>query len=343
MVSSGKRLERWDNIKFVLIFLVVLGHICDSFTADSAAMRCIFIFIYMIHMPLFLFVSGLFSKKYIDEARYSKIFSYLVLYIVIKILLSLSSAAVNRQVSFSLFYESGVPWYALALFVFCLVTIALRKFSRKFILIFAILLACFAGYDNSIADFLALSRLIVFYPFFYLGYCLKTSTLENLFSKKVLKILSAIIIVSWIIFLICRIDDIYWIRPMLTGKNPYSALEKYSVYGGVIRLLYYFAVGILGTAFIAVIPKKINIKIVSGIGKRTLQIYALHHVIITLVFGLTAWQTEVTELAWPFAVLAVFFMAAAITGICSLKFLEPPFKLIMNIPKTESGRKDRGI
>lgn len=334
-------MERWDNVKCLLIFLVVLGHICDPFTANSTAMRCIFMFIYTVHMPLFLFISGLFSKKNINEARYSKIFSYLVLYLVIKMLLSISTALANQQVEFSLFNEASVPWYALALFVYSIITVALRKFSHKYVFAFAIILSCFVGYDSSVSDFLALSRLFVFYPFFFAGYCLEPVKLEKIFANKMVQKASWVILVCWIAFLIWKIDAVYWIRPMLTGRNPYSVLEKYNQYGGAIRLLYYLIVFVLGIVIISVIPKKFHIKLISNIGRRTLQIYALHHVVINLVFGFTDIECWIEQVGMPYSVLAIAAMAMVITLVCSLRLLGVPFRLLMDIPKWADVQKSK--
>ena len=74
-----ERIYLWDNIKFILIFLVVLGHFADFHTATSLNMRRLFFYIYIFHMPLFIFISGLFSKKTINEKKYKKIFEYLIL------------------------------------------------------------------------------------------------------------------------------------------------------------------------------------------------------------------------------------------------------------------------
>ena len=54
-----------DNAKFVLILLVCLGHFSRVVvvTADSPAMRSLFLFIYAFHMPLFFFLSGLFARR----------------------------------------------------------------------------------------------------------------------------------------------------------------------------------------------------------------------------------------------------------------------------------------
>ena len=73
---SKRRLYLYDNLKFLLIFLVVLGHFTDGFTVDlfgtaseeqfvpvSMVLNRIFIFIYGFHMPLFMFISGLFHRR----------------------------------------------------------------------------------------------------------------------------------------------------------------------------------------------------------------------------------------------------------------------------------------
>ena len=52
----------FDNLKAVLIFLVVLGHFLLPIHGDNPLVvvkRLIYIF----HMPLFVFVSGYFAKK----------------------------------------------------------------------------------------------------------------------------------------------------------------------------------------------------------------------------------------------------------------------------------------
>ena len=67
-------------MKFVLIFLVVLGHISEKYTDDYGGFKIIFLIIYVFHMPAFLFVSGLLSKRTIDRRKYENIFSYLMLY-----------------------------------------------------------------------------------------------------------------------------------------------------------------------------------------------------------------------------------------------------------------------
>ena len=68
-MEAKERVSLWDNAKFLLIFLVVLGHFADYYTKDSLNMRRLFLFIYLFHMPAFIFISGLFSKNTVNHKR----------------------------------------------------------------------------------------------------------------------------------------------------------------------------------------------------------------------------------------------------------------------------------
>ena len=52
----------FDNLKAVLIFLVVLGHFLLPIHGESVLV-VVKRLIYVFHMPLFVFVSGYFAKK----------------------------------------------------------------------------------------------------------------------------------------------------------------------------------------------------------------------------------------------------------------------------------------
>lgn len=56
---TSHRSSYWDNAKGILIFLVLIGH----FIMTYRPLKAIFDSIYLFHMPAFLFISGLFSKK----------------------------------------------------------------------------------------------------------------------------------------------------------------------------------------------------------------------------------------------------------------------------------------
>lgn len=73
--SAGGRTAKWDNIRGILMLLVVLAHIYNHYTKFSPAARSLFLFVYTFHMPLFLFLSGMFGRKAVHRRDWGKIFS----------------------------------------------------------------------------------------------------------------------------------------------------------------------------------------------------------------------------------------------------------------------------
>ena len=50
LTDDTKRIYWWDNIKFVMIVLVVAGHFADTLVAHSGVMKSFYLFIYAFHM-----------------------------------------------------------------------------------------------------------------------------------------------------------------------------------------------------------------------------------------------------------------------------------------------------
>lgn len=324
-----KRIAKWDNMKCILIFTVVLGHMCSRFTKDYIDMQRIYFYVYMFHMPAFLFVSGLFAKKTIRERRYRKIFPYLILCLFIQAINFIAKAIAGDNPSMSLLSMETAHWYAFALFVFLLVTIWIQKVNHKYVMIVSIMIACFVGYDKELGDFLVLSRLFAFYPFFFAGFCLDPGKLQQHFSSIWAKIAGWAILLAAAFSVWKWTDKVYWLRPMLTGRNPFSSLGDYADWGALIRFVYYPAVFILIFAVLGIAPNRRCI--LTYFGKRTLQIYSLHVPVMYLFYGFGG--MDLLDRIWPahshllLVVVAVINMA--VTG---LAIWDRPFRFLMNPP-----------
>lgn len=59
----NNRISLWDNLKFILITLVVAGHFADEISDYSSIYSSIFLFIYAFHMPLFILFPAIFIPK----------------------------------------------------------------------------------------------------------------------------------------------------------------------------------------------------------------------------------------------------------------------------------------
>ncbi len=283
--ETGARLEKWDILKFILMFLVVMGHIADLYVKDSSAMRTLYLAVYTFHMPLFIFVSGLFSKTTVNQKRKDRIFGYFVLYVAIKLIFWLYYGIARGEWSFSLFTEGNLPWFMLALFVFALATVFLKDFSPKYVLVFSVLLACVAGYDSEIRSFLSLSRIIVYYPFYYLGYLADAKKIEEFSRKKSAKAASVIIVAAMITVAVLFGEKLYWMRPLFTGLNPFAALKDYENFGFLLRLAHYAVAVLMCFAVIVLTPQKTPFAFVTRLGRSTLSIYAFHYILIYILYN----------------------------------------------------------
>ena len=206
-----ERIALWDNLKFILITLVVIGHLADEFTAKSDVYKSVFLFIYTFHMPLFIFISGLFHSEKNIVKKCIFYCSIGFLYKIITLIFDRLSG--NGNVSFSLLSDGGISWFMFVLAIYTIISYVIKDENKKYILVFSVVLACFTGYDKSIGDFLYLSRAIVFFPFYLLGTMLKSEDIISIKNKyKGLFIVSILILLIWGFLCFYKIDKFYILR-----------------------------------------------------------------------------------------------------------------------------------
>ncbi len=333
--NNNKRVEKWDLLRALLIFLVVLGHLADRYTSSSENMRALYLFIYTFHIPCFLFLDGLLGKRNVKERRYGHIFSYLIIYLFIKVLTSVVDGFINQSVSFSLLSDSAVAWYGLCLFWCSLLTIFLCRFSPKWVLIASIIIACMVGYDSNVGDMFVLSKTIVFYPFYFIGYCLDPEQVAKKLSAPAIRVCSALFLVILGAVCLFGTDPVYFFRALLTGRHSYMAFT--SVYGmnnivvafgGLLRLLYY-VVAVGGCiSIISLIPNHLpHSRAIRAVGKRSLEIYILHNPLIHILYDGVSLPSLLA--AWGIGGWVILPLAIIITSIFALPFWEKPIRAII--------------
>ncbi|MBR2696514.1 MAG: acyltransferase family protein [Parasporobacterium sp.] len=318
---KNERIAAWDNIKFFLIFLVVAGHLVVRGTDNSHLYQSIFTAIYAFHMPLFIFISGVF---YNTKKAAEKTIGYLGIFVIMRLILFVTEVLEGEVTTLDFFSFYGAPWFLFGIAVFTLLTYLLRNVRPVYILIVSAILGLFIGYDPNIGDFLALSRIIVFYPFFILGTMLNRSSFENLLKKKSLKFLGLGIILLWIVLCFVINDKLYFLRPLFTGRNPY--FPDLHGLGFLYRLLCYCIAAIVGLAFMFLIPTR-KIPVITEFGQHTLGVYFWHWIIINLAVALGAYGTFFSSTAAG----KVLWLALSIplTLLCSLKCFDYPAKWLL--------------
>lgn len=338
MGASFKRTQKWDTLKCVLAFLVVWGHVCDFYAEEYPAFQSIFLLIYSFHMPLFIFISGLFSKRTVNEQRYDKLGGYLILYVLMKGINFLFEAIAYGEFDLRIFKEGSTPWYIFALFAFGLITIIVRNVKPAYVLTFSILFACFAGYDTSLGDKFVLMRILVFYPFYYAGYCLDAAKVVEFCSGKVKRIVSLVALVALCVSVFLLGEKAHWLRYLVTGRHHYGKIggEMTSQFGFFLRLGYYVAVALICFCVICLIPNKTRLKALPAVGRNSLAIYALQFPLIHWLFDYFPLRDYFAKITSGHPGVIVFAVSLAITALLSLPILSKGITKIMNIPKKES-------
>ncbi len=321
-----KRIPLWDNLRFLLIVCVVVGHFIDQI--NCGPYRSLFFFITIFHMPLFIFVSGLFHS---NRNIFPKMLSYFAIYILLKIAIYSVRKAFGTNVDFLVFEEMGVPWFMFALAVFLGLTYLLRNINLKFILFFNLLLALFSGFDKNVADFLVMSRLIVYYPFYLVGVMVSRQDLEKLHEKRIVRAASCVVLMICAVVCLFFCDKIYFLRHMFTGRNPFA--DSVVQHGELYRLLCYTVTFIVGFSVIMVTPA-CSLGPVTTWGSRTLQVYFWHQPLLYVLLGFDLHTlicaTSPGKIAW-------ILVAVAITVILSFRIFRFPTSQILAAPyKTDN-------
>lgn len=271
--STTEHIALWDNLKFLLILLVVVGHFADSFTAESSSFRALYLFIYSFHMPMFFFISGLFFS---EKRIVSKVLYYLSLTYLMKIIMIIIDrcSGIERPF-FELLAPDGVAWFTFVLAVYTFISYLIRNHNRWYIAAAVLILACFVGYDASVGDTFCLSRSIIFFPFYCLGTILDSQKIIAL-KKKVkpwLYILAIVFILCWLYFCFFHCDIAYHLRHLFTGRNPFS--DSVLFVGPLVRLFCYIVTFSMGIALIIIMPDK-RMNPITKWGSRTLTVFFWH-------------------------------------------------------------------
>ena len=236
-------------------------------------------YIYMFHMPAFVFVSGVFSKKYMEKGapQLNKLAGYFILYTIYKTVLWLLFCHYQGQAfKFDLFSEGSAPWYLLAMVIWLLILPVFAKLNFTPGMILALFIGIFIPFSDSLGIFLSMSRVVIFLPFFIGGYYFKPGYIEK-FKKSIYKIPAVLILILVAIFVITNIDFITRYNNLLYADHSYAFLHTSVANALLLKIGWYFMASLMLFALLILCPKKKFC--FSYIGSRTLAIYIFHRLI----------------------------------------------------------------
>ncbi len=281
MTSSTGRVFYFDNAKFILIFLVVFGHVISPLKDDDGLLFILYTAIFLFHMPAFIFISGYFSKGFKKKGYFLKTIKKILLpYLIFQMIYSLFYYLNGDEpaLKFDLFQPHWTLWFLLSLFCW---NVLLYIFARLkwpgFILAAAIGIGI--GYFDNVGSYLSLSRTFVFFPYFLLGYLMEPKHLKVVKKVKYSFVIGYVVLLSTMLFIGAFFpkDAIPW----LLGDHSYADMGTKELTDGFIRAFQYIVTVIVIFGFMAIVPSKGSKMTV--IGQRTLYIYLLHGFIIKTI------------------------------------------------------------
>jgi len=262
----------FDNIKGVLIILVVFGHLLEDFL-NLGFVKYLYILIFSFHIPLFVFCSGYFATN----INLIKIIKRLIFpYVVFQTLYFFFNRYLmkNTGVTYNFTDPAWTLWYLLS-FAFWGVLVRFIKEVNIKIILMAFVIGLLAGFNNSIGSYLSLSRTFVFFPFFLLGfYCNKNKIDFDKFKKnKLLVVLISLlsVVIALGLYVYIKKIDVMWLYSFLS----YQSLN----YNLIIRLGIYL-VALIFSAMIMIIVPSSKIYKITNIGINSMVVYLLHGFII---------------------------------------------------------------
>lgn len=334
-----ERVYLWDNVKALLIILVVMGHFVTQYTGSNEIMQSMFCIIYSFHMPLFIFVSGLFAKSSFkdDKLKVNKVISYLILYVALKLIIFIERISFGHNATFTIWSEQGIPWYMLAMAAWICMTYCLRFVRPTALLSVSIILALVAGYSDKIGDVLCLSRIIVFYPMFLLGFYMDSKAIVEKTRAPWQKVLAVCILLMLVLLSFFAREELYQFRPILVARNPYSQLANPSL-GAVYRAVWYVLSMCISCAIVCVLPNKENK--LSYIGASTLPIYFIHRPILYILMDVGFGTLIMTNLGPVYGPIVFLLSAVVLALVLSVPILNKPFNALMKVKYSRFLKED---
>lgn len=274
-----KRNPYFDNLKAVLILLVVLGHILSEMVEENKWIATIYMFVYLFHMPAFILVSGYFSKVVKTKKDVWKLIKkFLVPYAIFQVLYTLYYTKVyGNKLEMTFLEPRWALWFLISIFCWNLLLFIFPK--SKFGLLLAVIVSLVAGYVESINETLTFARTFFFFPFFLLGYMLNEQRFTELKVKKN-------VVISWLLFtslfgIVYFLGNIDW-KEWLYGRVPYSEISEGPVkYGVANRAIAYLLMAVATYCFLSIAPKR-QLSI-TRIGSLTLIIYLFHMFVVKYI------------------------------------------------------------
>jgi fucose 4-O-acetylase-like acetyltransferase len=306
----------FDNAKLLAMVLVVAGHAWQPLK-DSRAVWAGYLFIYTFHMPVFIVLSGYFSRSFAFKPGQIKrlIAGIAVPYAVFETVYTLYGNAVDdRGNEISLLSPWYLTWFLIALFVWRL-TAPVWRVMRWYVSLGLAVVIALIGAATELGPVLGLDRVLQFLPFFVIGLLMRPEHWELLRTKWVrigaVPVMAAAAVTA------------YWANGRMTSEwavrsKSWAELQVSWPVGAAMTLALLVCSLLLIASFLAWVPRRSTW--FTALGAGTLYAYLLHG----LVIRTAAWEGWYEPAFWH---TPAGQSAVTVLGVClALALSSPPVR-----------------
>jgi fucose 4-O-acetylase-like acetyltransferase len=335
------RVPLWDNARFAAILLVVAGHSVQKMALEADPALVVYLFIYAFHVPLFVLVSGHFSKDRMELKDLRRLVTdLLVPYLLFETIWTVVQWLVEGNTAVNYANASWTLWFLLALLMWRLLLPVLAVL--RFPLVWALAAAMAAGYTEEIDNTLALSRTFALLPFFVLGWQLRRMRAGERWQEATLRTVVPVRIGAALLLVATAVVLAVWIpvwreatiKYFFFADDPYAQFGYTEWWAGLLRLAVIAFSTLLCLAVLALLPR--HETWYSPLGAATLYVYLLH----TFVLYPLRESGVLRENATIPGLLAALALAAALTLALSSPLVRRVFRPLVEPRATFLLRSD---
>ncbi|MBQ1488748.1 MAG: acyltransferase family protein [Lachnospiraceae bacterium] len=341
-MKTKSRIAYYDNLKGILILLVVITHFAFPLSGEKEV-RVMIDFVFLFHMPLFILLSGLFSKGGTPQERRAWGRNVVYYAIIYGMMIALILVVVRYWFPVNLLspfhaWGGGIAWYMMAMVWFTLLTPLFKNTKPVPVMLVLLAIAVLSGF-YPLGDLFTLSRTIVFLPFFALGVYLGSGRLLSFRQSHkrlshVCKIF-AVLITAVLCILLYKmpLSCNELIKMMSKGRSSYlevitaTGLDIGNAEALLFRLVLYVVTAGIIIVILTACPLK-KIPVLNTAGKKSLRIYFYHAPLnyAAEYSGITQRIAQHFPEGWYLA-FSILLGVVIVLIIMWLDFLDYPFKL----------------
>ncbi|MQA76916.1 MAG: acyltransferase family protein [Streptosporangiales bacterium] len=337
--GTNGRDSHLDNVKFVAITLVVVGHAWGPMLAWSRSLEAAYLFLYTVHMPIFVTLSGYFSRHFTASPRQARslVRSVVVPYLIIESAFTLyRHFGAGQDLEFALHDPWWITWFLATLFFWRLSSPVWRVV--RFPIVIAVVVSLAAG-SAELTGALELGRMLQYLPFFVIGLSLRRehfAWLRTLWVRlAAVPILAGAIYGAYVLAPHVSVEWVYWRQgnEALGVSYPIFALVKIAQLAATVLVL---------LAVISLVPGR-RLPVITGFGAASMYAYLLHGFAAK---GAEWWDVYDLPFVHTHAGIVVVTLAAV---VLTLVLCSPPVRVLFSWavqPKLEGwlrGPTDRSL